>query len=102
MLAWVRAGLLIGFSVLFCQVQVSAQTGEVAYCSPIGARRGETVELTIHSTKEWGEPLGLWNSFRADHEFILPISKKANTAPPKPDPKQIHVKLTIPSDAPCG
>src|SRR5437660_714322 len=72
----------------------NASAPQIDIPTPIGARRGSSVDLTL-SGKNLADPVGLGLSFAANSTFLpaKPGMAAANT---------LQVRLEIPTDAPLG
>ena len=77
-----------------------AQSPELSRISPMSARPGETVTVTLQG-KDLLRPQQIWTSFGASTEWVEPAPDK-DGKPPKPDPNKLIGKLALAADAPLG
>src|SRR5690348_11451813 len=79
---------------------VHAQSPELSRISPMSARPGETVTVTLQG-KDLLQPQQIWTSFGASTEWVEQAPGK-DGKPPKPDSNKLVGKLALAVDAPLG
>jgi hypothetical protein len=77
-----------------------AQSPEISRISPMAARPGETVTVTLEG-KNLQQPKGLWTSFGAKTEWEARAAGQGGKGS-KSDGKKLVGKLTMAADAPLG
>ena len=93
-------GKALGLLSLAAIPALRAQSPEISRISPMAARPGETVEVTLQG-KNLLEPQQLWTSFGSKVEWEAQAPGK-NGKTPKPDGKSLIGKLTLAAEAPLG
>ncbi len=95
-----RLARILGLLSFAALPALHAQSPELSRISPMSARPGETVTVTLQG-KDLVQPQQIWTSFGASTEWVEQAPGK-DGKPPKPDPNKLAGKLTLAADAPLG
>jgi hypothetical protein len=93
-------GKTLGLLSLAALPALRAQSPEISRISPLAARPGETVTVTLQG-KDLRQPQQLWTSFGAKTEWVAQAPGKDGKIS-KSDGRKLVGKLTMAADAPLG
>src|SRR5262245_21661790 len=89
-----RDGAVVVAQPKAAPVAVAPQAPTLNVAFPLGAQRGQSIELTLTGTN-LADPTALWTSFGGKATFPTDMNNGK-------DPAKLRVKLEVPADAPIG